>query len=75
MHDVPYVKQKDLSPEIVSMMTRICTEIRKVTPQNVACGIQVQKRERERDVKKKVNIAFLFNLHSLNYISKFVSTD
>ncbi|RLU26263.1 hypothetical protein DMN91_000056 [Ooceraea biroi] len=41
MHDVPYVKQKDLSPEIISMMTRICTEIRKVAPQNIACGIQI----------------------------------
>ncbi|XP_039311050.1 uncharacterized protein F13E9.13, mitochondrial isoform X6 [Solenopsis invicta] len=41
MHDVPYIKQKDISPEITTMMTRICTEIRKVTPQNIACGVQI----------------------------------
>lgn len=41
MHDVPYIKQKDISPEVITMMTRICTEVRKVTPQNIACGVQV----------------------------------
>lgn len=41
MHDIPYVKRKDLSPEIVTMMTRICTEIRKVAPRDIACGVQV----------------------------------
>lgn len=41
MHDVPYVKQRDISPEIITMMTRICTEIRKITPPNIACGVQV----------------------------------
>ncbi|XP_071635412.1 uncharacterized protein [Temnothorax longispinosus] len=41
MHDVPYIKQKDISPEVTTMMTRICTEIRKITPQNITCGIQI----------------------------------
>ncbi|KAH0954808.1 hypothetical protein HN011_009149 [Eciton burchellii] len=41
MHDIPYVKQKDLSPETISMMTRICTEVRKIAPLNIACGIQI----------------------------------
>lgn len=41
MHDIPYIKRKDLSPEIVTMMTRICTEVRKVVPRNMACGVQV----------------------------------
>ncbi|XP_036141448.1 uncharacterized protein F13E9.13, mitochondrial isoform X2 [Monomorium pharaonis] len=41
MHDVPYIKQKDISPEIITMMTRICTEVRRITPQNIACGVQI----------------------------------
>lgn len=41
MHDIPYVRRKDLSPEIVSTMTRICTEVKKITPRSIACGIQV----------------------------------
>ncbi|KAL6430114.1 hypothetical protein ACFW04_007712 [Cataglyphis niger] len=41
MHDIPYVRQKDLSPEITTMMTRICLEVRKVVPQNIACGVQI----------------------------------
>ncbi|EFN85338.1 Uncharacterized protein F13E9.13, mitochondrial [Harpegnathos saltator] len=41
MHDIPYVKKKDLSPEIVTLMTRICTEVRKVVPGNTVCGVQI----------------------------------
>lgn len=41
MHDIPYIRQKDLSPEIVTTMTRICSEVRKVVPQSIACGIQI----------------------------------
>ncbi|XP_019882811.1 uncharacterized protein F13E9.13, mitochondrial isoform X3 [Camponotus floridanus] len=41
MHDIPYVRQRDLSPEITTMMTRICSEVRKVVPQNIACGVQI----------------------------------
>lgn len=45
MHDIPYVRPKDLTPEITAMMTRICTEIRKILPENIPCGIQVQIKE------------------------------
>ncbi|KAK2584250.1 hypothetical protein KPH14_006661 [Odynerus spinipes] len=41
MHDVPYVRPKDVSPEITSMMTRICVEVRKLIPESLACGIQI----------------------------------
>ncbi|XP_015181914.1 PREDICTED: uncharacterized protein F13E9.13, mitochondrial [Polistes dominula] len=41
MHDVPYVKSKDISSETTAMMTRICVEIRKVIPESIACGIQI----------------------------------
>lgn len=43
MHDIPYVKQKDISMEVTAMMTRICTEVRKITPHNIPCGVQVFK--------------------------------
>ncbi|KAL5292069.1 hypothetical protein ACFFRR_011082 [Megaselia abdita] len=41
MHDVPYVQDKSLGPEIVSSMTRIASEIKKVLQPNTPCGIQV----------------------------------
>ncbi|KAL2715866.1 hypothetical protein V1478_013542 [Vespula squamosa] len=41
MHDVPYVKSKDISSETTAMMTRICIEIRKLMPENIACGTQI----------------------------------
>lgn len=41
MHDVPYVKSNELGPETVSFMTRICAEVRKILPNTVPCGVQV----------------------------------
>ncbi|XP_015437262.1 PREDICTED: uncharacterized protein F13E9.13, mitochondrial [Dufourea novaeangliae] len=41
MHDIPYVKAKNLSPEITAMMTRVCTEIKRILPENIPCGIQI----------------------------------
>lgn len=41
MHDIPYVPAKEISPEIVSMMTRICTSIRQLIPDHIPCGLQV----------------------------------
>ncbi|XP_011877259.1 PREDICTED: uncharacterized protein F13E9.13, mitochondrial [Vollenhovia emeryi] len=41
MHDVPYIKRKDISPEVTAVMTRICTEVRKIAPQNIPCGVQI----------------------------------
>ncbi|XP_015591296.1 uncharacterized protein F13E9.13, mitochondrial isoform X2 [Cephus cinctus] len=41
MHDIPYVRSKDLLPETTAIMTRVCTEIRKVVLNCTACGVQV----------------------------------
>ncbi|KAK6627327.1 hypothetical protein RUM44_009804 [Polyplax serrata] len=41
MHDVPYVQSNLMGPEIVSSMTRICTEVRKMLPSHIKCGIQI----------------------------------
>ncbi|CAL7942050.1 unnamed protein product [Xylocopa violacea] len=41
MHDIPYVRPNDITPEITSMMTKICTEIKKVVPDSIPCGVQI----------------------------------
>ncbi|KYB28210.1 Uncharacterized protein F13E9.13, mitochondrial-like Protein [Tribolium castaneum] len=41
MHDVPYIQSKYFTPETVATMTRVCTEIRKIAPGTVPCGVQV----------------------------------
>lgn len=41
MHDVPYVQSKYFGPEITATMSRICTEIRRIVPKTIPCGIQV----------------------------------
>lgn len=41
MHDIPYVRSRDLFPETISMMTRVCIEIKRILPENIPCGIQV----------------------------------
>ncbi|RZC35007.1 F13E9.13, mitochondrial, partial [Asbolus verrucosus] len=41
MHDVPYIQSKHFNPEIVATMTRICTEIKRIVPKNLPCGVQV----------------------------------
>lgn len=41
MHDIPYVKPKAFSPEIVSAMTRIANEVKKVLNKDMPCGIQI----------------------------------
>ncbi|XP_076184124.1 uncharacterized protein F13E9.13, mitochondrial isoform X2 [Ptiloglossa arizonensis] len=41
MHDIPYVRSRDLFPETISMMTRVCIEIKRILPENIPCGIQI----------------------------------
>lgn len=41
MHDIPYIQSKHFTPETVATMTRICTEIRRIVPETVPCGVQV----------------------------------
>ena len=41
MHDVPYVKSSLIGPEIVSAMTRICSDVKRNLPSDVPCGLQV----------------------------------
>lgn len=41
MHDVPYVSAKKTSPETVSTMTRICTSVKRLVPEQVPCGLQI----------------------------------
>ena len=41
MHDIPYVQAKHLQPETTAMMSKICSEIRKIIPRRISCGVQV----------------------------------
>ncbi|KAI2801158.1 hypothetical protein BLOT_011734 [Blomia tropicalis] len=41
MFDIPYVQTKDSGPETTAIITRIATEIRKIVPQNIPCGVQI----------------------------------
>lgn len=41
MHDVPYIQNKNLGPEITACMTRVATEIRKIIPADTPCGLQI----------------------------------
>ncbi|XP_060519471.1 uncharacterized protein F13E9.13, mitochondrial [Cylas formicarius] len=41
MHDIPYIQSHHFGPEVGVTMSRVCSELRKVVPDNVACGVQV----------------------------------
>ena len=41
MNDIPYVRSKDISPETISMMTRICGHVRRKFHPKVPCGVQI----------------------------------
>ena len=41
MFDVPYVKAEDAGPETVAVMTRVASEVRRITPASVPVGVQV----------------------------------
>ena len=41
MHDIPYLKQDEITPETVAFMTKICCEIRRQIDRNMFMGIQI----------------------------------
>lgn len=41
MHDIPYVQDRLLGPEIVSCMTRVSQAVRSILPKETPCGVQV----------------------------------
>ncbi|KAL0279698.1 UNVERIFIED_CONTAM: hypothetical protein PYX00_001198 [Menopon gallinae] len=41
MHDVPYLQPESMEPEVTSIMTRICTEVRRCLPKTMNCGVQI----------------------------------
>jgi len=41
MHDVPYVLPEQQGPEVVSVMTRICSAVKHITRPHMKCGVQV----------------------------------
>ena len=41
MFDLPYVKRSHAGPELTAVMTRVATEVRRVLPSRIQCGIQI----------------------------------
>lgn len=41
MHDIPYIQSSKFQPETVACLSRVCSELRKIIPSNIPCGIQV----------------------------------
>ncbi|CAL4245928.1 unnamed protein product, partial [Meganyctiphanes norvegica] len=41
MFDIPYLHRRDLGPEVVACMARICTEVRSLLPSYIPCGLQI----------------------------------
>lgn len=41
MHDVPYVLPDHQGPEVVSVMTRICSAVKQITKPHMKCGVQI----------------------------------
>ncbi|XP_054275630.1 uncharacterized protein F13E9.13, mitochondrial isoform X2 [Macrosteles quadrilineatus] len=41
MHDLPYLQQHQLGPEVTATMTAVCAAVRRVLPEHISCGVQV----------------------------------
>ncbi|KAL1456328.1 hypothetical protein WDU94_001067 [Cyamophila willieti] len=41
MHDIPYVLESDSGPEVTAMMTRVCSEVRKLLHSTMPVGVQI----------------------------------
>ncbi|ALC44410.1 CG8607 [Drosophila busckii] len=41
MHDIPYVQESHLGPEIVACMTRLAQSVRSILPKQTPCGVQL----------------------------------
>lgn len=41
MNDIPYLRPQHITPETVSIMTRVCSEVRKIIPTQIPCGVQI----------------------------------
>lgn len=41
MHDIPYLQNDKIGPEIIASMARVCTEVKHILRSEIACGIQV----------------------------------
>lgn len=40
MHDIPYIQNEMIGPEVIASMTRIATEVKKIVSK-IPCGIQI----------------------------------
>lgn len=60
MHDIPYVQDKHLGPEITACMTRVAVEMRKEAP-NLPMGVQILAcgNQQALAVAKAANLQFI----------------
>lgn len=41
MHDIPYVQNENIGPEVIASMARVSQEIKQILPTTIPCGLQV----------------------------------
>ncbi|KAI9586906.1 uncharacterized protein F13E9.13, mitochondrial [Glossina fuscipes] len=61
MHDVPYIQDHDIGPEIVACMGKIAQEIKNITPPSMPVGIQIlaSANEQAMAVAKACNLQYI----------------
>lgn len=61
MHDIPYIQDRHLGPEIIACMTRVVDEVKKTVMKTMKCGIQVLAcgNKQALAIAKATNIHFI----------------
>lgn len=54
MNDLPYIKSNSLTPEISSVMTRVCTEVKRIVPDIPTGDINREETKIYIDVNAKI---------------------
>lgn len=60
MHDVPYIQNEHIGPEVIASMARVSAEIKQILP-NMPCGVQVlaSANYQALAVAKAANLQFI----------------
>lgn len=60
MHDVPYIQNTNIGPEVIASMTRVSTEIKQILPKT-PCGVQVLAcgNDQAMAIAKVANLQFI----------------
>jgi predicted TIM-barrel enzyme len=41
MNDIPYLRPQHITPETVAVMTKVCSKVREIVPEQKPLGVQV----------------------------------